>query len=144
MEVAVRRRTVVWFVGLAVLVLAVAAVAGLWSGGYFDGEEEAAAPSAPGLEQPEADRLASGLADPEPTQVAEVLSEDAATAYLAAPAPVIPPGSTLTLDASTFTVTSEVDAVVGGTLTAGAEVTDIVLLLALEDGQWRVLTSVTA
>jgi hypothetical protein len=57
---------------------------------------------------------------------------------------VIPAGSTLALDASTFTTTSDEDAVVSGTLTAGSDVTDLVLLLALEGGTWRVLTSVTA
>jgi hypothetical protein len=142
-KVTVRRRTRVLLVGLGALLLAGAVAAVLWFGGFLD-EKETAAPPQPGLDQAEADRLATGLADPDPAQVADVLSEDATAAYLEAPAPVIPPGSTLVLDASTFTVTGDVDAAVAGTLTSGAGPTDVVLLLALEDGEWRVITSVTA
>jgi hypothetical protein len=142
--VTVRRRTLVLLVGLGVVLLAGAAAAVLWFSGIFDDEKAVAAPPPPGLDQSQADRLATGLADPDPAHVADVLSEDAAAAYLQAPAPVIPPGSTLVLDASTFTVTGAVDAAVAGTVTSGAQATDVVLLLALEDGEWRVLTSVTA
>jgi len=138
----VRWRGILLGVGIGVLLVG-AAAAVLWFGGFFE-TEEPAAPTGPDLSQPEADRLAAGLADPDPAQVTSVLSEEAAAAFLEAPAPVIPPGASLELDASTFTVTGEEDAVVGGTLTTGAEVTDIALLLALEDGEWHVLTSMTA
>lgn len=139
----VRRRTRVLLGGLGVVLLAGTAAVVLWFTGFFD-RQEPAAPPPPGLDQPQADRLATGLADPDPGRVAEVLSQDAAAAYLEAPAPVIPAGSTLTLDAASFTVTSDVDAVVSGTLTSGAEAADLVLFLALEEGEWRVLTSATA
>ncbi len=114
----------------------------LWSRGWFSPAERSA-PSAPGLAQAEADRLAAGLSDPVPEVVADVLASEAAAAYLEEPAPVVPGDATLALDASTFTATSEVDGVVGGTFTAGGDVTDVVLMLALENGEWRVLTSVT-
>jgi hypothetical protein len=139
-------RSRVLIVGLGVVLVAAVIAGVLWFGGFLRstaGEDAAPAP-VPGLDQPEADRLATGLADQDPAQVAQVLSADAAAAYLEAPAPVIPAGSTLALDASTFTTTSDEDAVVSGTLTAGSDVTDLVLLLALEGGTWRVLTSVTA
>jgi hypothetical protein len=102
------------------------------------------APTGPGLDQPQADQLATALSDDDPARVAGVLAQEAAAAYLEAPAPVVPPDATLELDASTFTVTGEVDAAVAGSLTAGATTTDLVLLLALEDGEWRVITSMTA
>jgi hypothetical protein len=134
------------YAGAAALVVFLAAGAFLWFRGWFSPSEPSAppAPDAPGLAQAEADRLAEGLADRDPERVAEVLSSDAAAAYLENPAPVVPEDATLELDASTFTATSEVDGVVGGTFTAGSDVTDVVLMLALEDGEWRVLTSVTA
>ena len=125
------------------LVVFAAAGAFLWFRGWFS-PDEPSAPDAPGLAQAEADRLAEGLADPEPERVADVLASEAAAAYLEDPSPVVPEDALLEIDASSFTATSEVDGVVGATVTAGSEVTDVVLMLALEDGEWRVLTSVTA
>jgi hypothetical protein len=104
---------------------------------------EDAASAAPVLSQAKADAMALVLSDPDPTRAAAALSAEAAAVYLAAPGPLVPAGSTLTLDAATFTQTGEADAVVGATV-SGAQTSDLLLFLGLEDGEWHLIASVTA
>lgn len=131
-------------VGLVVLI-GVAAVAGvLWFTVWRTTPDGAEPTATPTMSEADATAIERALADQDPERVATVLSPEAAAAYREEPAPVVPTGATVTIDRSTFTVTDERNAVVAASVDDGGAVSDVVLLLTLEDDEWRVLTSVTA
>src|SRR5688572_13632697 len=131
-------------IGIAALLVVATVAAVLWFTVWRPtpaGDEPAAPPT---LSEAEATTIETALADAEPEQVATVLSPESAAAYLEEPAPVVPIGATVTIDRSTFTTTDERNALVAARVDDGGAVSDVVLLLTLEDDEWRVLTSVTA
>ncbi|WP_448628809.1 hypothetical protein [Geodermatophilus sp. URMC 64] len=124
------------------LIIAGASAWWFWSNSGDSGSAGPTPAAAPRLTQPQADELAAQLGDPEPARVAEALTEDAAAAFLESPAPLVPPGATLTIDAASFTQTGDVDAVVAATV-SGAQSAELVLYLGLEAGEWHVISSST-
>lgn len=106
-----------------------------------DTTEPAADPVLPALSQPEADLLSEELGAQDPAVVTDALAEEVREQFAAAPAPLLPAGSSLQIDAATFEQGEDGYAAVQAT-SPGPPPATFVLYLSYEEGQWRLVSSV--
>jgi hypothetical protein len=132
-----------WWLGAAVVVLLAAGAVGfaLWPSSASPGTP--ATPEPATLTPAEATALAGQLSSPDPSVVAGALVSSVRDTFLAHPAPVLPAGDALTIDAATFQVGSGGDGYGSVQATAtGPQAGTFLLFLVREDGTWRVLQTV--